>query len=78
MVFSQEFLVIMSSDPWFTSSIDLALTTSFTSVRMPKTLVAVLRDVADRSVLVNESKVDKRQSSRHVETSGKISEVLRL
>lgn len=69
---------MMSSDPWLTSSIDLALTTSFTSVRIPRTLVAVLRDVADRSVLVNESKVDRRHSSRHVVISGKVVEVLRL
>lgn len=68
----------MSSNPWFTSSLDLALTTSFTSVRMPKTLVAIRRDMADRSVLVKESKVDRRHSFRDVETSDKVVEVLRL
>lgn len=45
---------------------------------IPKILIAVRRDMADRFELVRRSKLDRRHSSIDLETSDKVSDMLRL
>ena len=78
MAFSQEFLDMMFKHFLLTSSVDLALTTSSISVMIPRTLIAVRNDMADRFALAKRSRFDKRHSFTDAETSDKAAEVFRL
>lgn len=60
------------------SSLDFAFTTSSSSVIIPRTLIAVRKDMEDRLVLVNRPRVDRRHSSMDFETSVNFVDELRL